>query len=1032
MDKPQQPGEKGITYVRQKRWVYRLRMAWLVMQVLLFLFLISGFFAGGVAAGYFASFVHDEPIRSQEEIRSNIAPDHQTGEVYFKNNEFIGYLRTESHRQPVAYEEVNDHLINAILATEDSEFFEHSGINIRSFMRAVWEELTSPGEGTGGSTITQQLVKNQFLSPERSFDRKFTEMLLAMRVERILSKEEILEAYMNMVYLGYNANGTNIEGVGAAAEGLFGVKPSELHLAQAAYIAGMIQSPGRYTPFNRNGTINEENLSRGLKRMEYVLGRMLETGRITKEEYEEALAFDIKGSLAKPQPSIVDKYPYLTFAIEEAAIDILLQLHLKEAGLDMEEVDDLEPYRAQARQDLFRGGYKIYTTIDRELYEALHEVVAKADFGPRSKKHRVTVEDVETGEEKEVGLLEQVGGTLIDNRTGAILAMIEGRDFNESQVNFSRAPRQPGSAIKPILDYAPAFELGVLQPASVLDDAPLYTYDYSTGRYKRFTNFSGQYYGLVTVRKALEQSYNIPAIKAMQKVAEEDRNTVLSFLRLMGLEQITADDLDILPSAIGGGSWNVSVEELTAAFATFANQGQYREPYLIERIETMDGNVIYQHEVKPVQVFSPQTAFLITDTLRDVVRSGTASLIGSRVGNVDLAGKTGTTSDTYDYWFIGYTPQITLGLWRGYELNDSLSAGYSRRHQLLWADLFNTIRQIRPELVDAQQRFEQPEGIVRRTVCSKSGLLPSPLCQKKGWLVTDYFNAKFVPSQTDDRVVNARLITVDDRRYRAKDTTPDDLVEKGIYVLTEKINLPPGVSLSHKPADWDTRAPKEEDPRVENGKVPAPPSEVKASTRGKSTVVTWSKVNESDLAGYRLYRAGADGKFVHLASILLHEETTFTDLSSQGKVYAYYITAVDIAGQESEPSKVVIPGGGDPANYFSPPPPSAPEGLKVTGGSQPKLSWQQMANDENVSHYKVYYALSEEGPFTLLGQTKETSFTIRTLPAPGQYWFYVTAVNRGGESPPSPMVTLQYGLPPVQPNPDRDDSSPNGDGEESG
>lgn len=1031
MDKPQQPGDKGITYVRQKRWVYFLKMAWLVIQVLLFLLLIGAFFAGGVAAGYFASFVHDEPIRSEEEIRSNITTDHQTGEVYFKNNEFIGYLRTESHRQPVEYEEVNDHLINAILATEDNEFFEHSGINIRSFMRAVIEELTSPGEGTGGSTITQQLVKNQFLSPERSFDRKFTEMLLAMRVERILPKEEILEAYMNMVYLGYNANGTNIEGVGAAAEGIFGVTPGDLHLAQAAYIAGMIQSPGRYTPFTRSGSINEENIDRGLKRMEYVLNRMLATGRITKEEYEEAMAFDIKGSLAKPQPSIVEKYPYLTFAIEEAAIDILLQLRLKEAGLDKAEIDDLEPYRAQARQDLFRGGYKIYTTIDRELYEAFHEIVAQAEFGPRSRKHQVTIEDGETGEEKKVGLLEQVGGTLIDNRTGAILAMIEGRDFHESQVNFSRAPRQPGSAIKPILDYAPAFELGLLQPASVLDDVPLYAYDYSKGSYKRFSNFSGRYYGLVTVRKALEQSYNIPAIKAMQRAAEQNGEAVLNFLQQMGLEQITADDLSILPSAIGGGSWNVSVEELTAAFATFANQGQYIEPYLIERIETMDREVVYQHEVKPVQVFSPQTAFLITDTLRDVVRSGTASLIGNRVGQVDLAGKTGTTSDTYDYWFIGYTPQISLGLWRGYELNDSLSAGYSRRHQILWAELFNTIRQIRPELVDSQQRFEQPEGIVRRTVCSKSGLLPSKLCQEKGWLVTDYFNAKFVPSKADDKVVNARLITVNDRRYRAKETTPDDLVETGIYVLTEKIDFPPGSGQSHRPADWEIRAPEEEDPRVENGKVPSPPSTVKASSQGNSTILTWSRVNESDLAGYRLYRAGPDGKFIHLASILLHEELTYTDQTNKGQVYAYYVTAVDIAGQESEPSAIAIPGGGHPDQYFSPPPPSAPQGLEIKGTSQPRLSWRPNEADEYVDHYKVYYATREQGPFTLLDQTKDTALTLKNLPGPGPYWFYVTAVNRGGESPPSAFVHLQYGQ--TEPSdPDRNEEPQNGDHDETG
>lgn len=1015
MDKPNKPEKQTkLTFIKQKKWVYQLKMAWIVLQVLLVLLLVGCFFAGGVAAGYFASFVHDEPIRTLSEIRTNISTVEQTSEVYFRNNQFIGYLRTESHRLPVEYEEVSEHLINAILATEDNEFFDHPGINVRSFGRAVLEELTSPGEGTGGSTITQQLVKNQFLSPERSFERKFNEMLLAMRVERFIPKEEILEAYMNMIYLGYNANGTNIEGVGAAAEGIFGVKAGDLNLAQAAYLAGMIQSPGRYTPFNRNGTINEENLNRGLERMKYVLGRMLETGRITKDEYDEALTFDIKSSLAEPQPTIVDQYPYLTFAIEEAALEILLDLHLEKEGLDKEKIEDLEPYRAQVRRQLSSGGYKIYTTIDKELYEALHQTVAEAEFGPRSKKHQTTIEDPETGKEIKVGLLEQVGGTLIHNRTGAILAMIEGRDFNESQVNFSRAGRQPGSAIKPVLDYAPAFELGLLQPASVIDDAPMYAYDYSQGRYKRFGNFSGRYYGLVTVRKAVEQSYNIPAIKAMQMTANRDPNALLNFMQLMKLNQITSEAIGILPSAIGGGNWNISVEELTAAFAIFANEGQYLEPYLIERIESRDGEVIYQHEAEPVQVFSPQTAFLITDMLRDVVRSGTASRIGAKVGQVDLAGKTGTTSDTYDYWFVGYTPEISLGLWRGYELNDSLSTGYSQRHQNLWADLFNTIRQVRPELVENDARFEQPEGIVRRTVCSKSGLLPSKLCQEQGWLVSDYFNAQYVPSKVDDKVINARLITVDGQRYRAQESTPDDLVERGVYVLTEKIEYPKGVSPSHRPADWELRAPEKEDPRMENGKVPNAPNTVHANRQGNTISLTWSKVNESDLAGYRVYRAGPDGKFAHIASIRLHEETAFTDRVGE-QDHAYYVTAVDLAGQESEPSQIAVSSGGSADQFFNPDPPDAPSGLEGESGAPTRLSWQASPSDQQVKVYRVYVSNSENGPFTLLGETTDTSYTLDKLTSAGEHWFYVTAVNSGGESKPSQIISLTVASPSSEP-----------------
>ncbi|QZT35061.1 transglycosylase domain-containing protein [Caldalkalibacillus thermarum TA2.A1] len=1026
-----QNNEKGQV-VKQKRWVYLLKVTWLVTQVLFVLLVMGLLFAGGVSAGYFASFVHDEPIRSYEEIKEDIYNIQQTGEVYFKNNEFIGYLRTEVHRQPVDIEEVSPHLIDAILATEDNEFFEHKGINIRALGRAVLEELSSPGKGTGGSTVTQQLVKNQLLTAERTYDRKFNELLLAMRVERMFSKEDILEAYINVVYLGYNANGTNIEGVGAAAEGVFGVSVSDLNIAQSAYIAGMIQSPGRYTPFNRNGTINEENLERGLVRMNYVLERMLETGRITQQEYNEALAFDIKGSLAKPEPTIVENYPYLTFAIEEAAIDILLDLRLEQEGLERHEVDNLEQYWEQARQDLFRGGYKIYTTIDKELYEAFQRVVAEAQFGPRSSIQTKTVEDPETGEEKEVGLLEQVGGTLIDNQTGAILAMIEGRDYNESQVNFSRSVRQPGSAIKPILDYAPAFELGVLQPASVIDDVPLFAPDGSRG-YHMFQNFNRRFHGLVTVRKALEQSYNIPAIKAMEMARNHNSEAVLDYLHKMNLTMFKEEHLHELSGAIGGGGWNVSVEALTAAFATFANEGKYLKPYMIERIETMDGETVYEHQPEPVEIFSPQTAFLITDMLRDVVRSGTASRIGRRLGSLDVAGKTGTTSDAYDYWFVGYTPQISLGLWRGYERNDSLAGKYSERHQELWAQLIQTVRDIRPELVDAQARFKQPEGIVRRTVCSKSGLLPSKLCQQQGWLVTDYFNAKFVPTKTDDRVVEARIITVNGERYLAKATTPDDLVEKGIYVLTEKINYPPGWIERYKPLDWEIRAPAEEDSRQENGKVPAAPDNVQAKRSGGGITVSWSKVNESDLAGYRVYRAGDDGQFKHIASVLLHEGTVYQDSTVSGRDYAYYVTAVDIAGQESEPSAIAVSNAQDPDQFFLPDPPSQPAGLSGQGGElSVQLSWQANPDDEQVEYYQVYYAANAQGPFKPLGQTHGTSYTHTSLAGAGDYWFYVTAVNRAGESPPSKAVRVKVtGPPPAEPEPpgdgNRDGRGGNGD-----
>ena len=305
--------------LRRRKILKGLRSAWLVFQVLLVLMIMGALFAGGVAAGYFASHVKDEPLRDYKELNEKIHSIHQTGEAYFRDGRLIGEIRAESYLYPVELDDVSSHLIDAVLATEDNEFFEHEGIDLRGLSRAVLQEITTPGQGSGGSTLTQQLVKMKILTPERTFERKFREIVLAMRLEKMFKKQTILEAYLNMVYFGFNADGSNIEGVQAAAEGIFDTDVGDLNIAQSAYLAGMIQSPGRYTPFTRKGTVNEENLERGQKRAQYVLKRMLETGRISQEEYEEALAFDYKASLAKPKPSMVEKYPYLTFSIEERA-----------------------------------------------------------------------------------------------------------------------------------------------------------------------------------------------------------------------------------------------------------------------------------------------------------------------------------------------------------------------------------------------------------------------------------------------------------------------------------------------------------------------------------------------------------------------------------------------------------------------------------------------------------------------------------------------------------------------------------------
>jgi penicillin-binding protein len=1010
--------KKPTPSVKKKKKRNIWKAIWLIIQVFIVLGLMGGLFTGAVAAGFFASNVKDDPIRDYDEIYSKIHDFNQTGEAYFKNEELIGYLRTAEVSQPITVNEVSPYLIHAILATEDNYFYEHTGINYKSITRAVLEQVRNSGDGTGGSTITQQLVKNQILGPEVTFQRKFKEMLLAMRVERMFNKDEILEAYMNIMYMGYNANGSNIEGVKAASEGIFQAEVKDLNIAQSAYIAGMIHSPGRYTPFKRSGEVSEERFKRGLERMEFVLNRMLTTQRITKDEFDEALAYNLRASLAKPTPGIVEKYPFLTFEIERKAIDILVDQRLEELGIERDTMTETayNEQREFARRQLSRGGLKVYTTIDRELYEAFHEVASNDEmFGPRSTENKYTITDEETGEEKEIGYLEQTAATLIDNQTGAIIAMVEGRDFNELQYNLNTEPRQPGSSIKPILDYAPALELGLVQPASAIDDAPIFKWDRQTGKYWVPKNWNNQYQGIVSARRAMDMSYNLPAIKTFLKVQEVAGQQVpFDYLRKMGITTLDERDFSAPSVSIGGMTHGLTIEENTNAFATFGNNGNYIKSYLIEKIETMDGDVIFQHELQPEYVFSEQTAFLMNDMLKSVVRQGTATRIHRGMGpELEIAGKTGTTNDKHDYWFIGYTPKVSMGVWFGYEKREPLVGDYSARNQNLWIELMQKVKEIRPELVNEETKFTMPEDIMRRTVCSKSGDLPSDLCREAGFLVEDFFNRKYLPTKVDDSLIKARMIEIDGTRYIAHDQTPDDFVSDGVYIKRDPLDIPEEhLDERNKllPLDWDMTAPQEIDPREENKKNPDQPNGLNVAVQDSGNVITWHAVADQDNAGYRVYRAATDGQFVHIASIPNHLSKMHLDENvRQGESYAYKVIAVDIAGNESEASQIVVSNQLDLDQFFIPDEPTQPTGLEgrrsVFGVD---INWNPNPQDEEVSSYKIYYTSDPVSGFNFLAQTGLTSFTHTFIDAPDQYLYYIIAVNEAGESERTTAIRIQF------------------------
>src|SRR5699024_1178427 len=409
--------------------------------------LFGALFFGAVGAGYFASLVKDEPIRSYASMEQDIYNYEETSRLYFANDIYFGDIRSDLHREEVSLEKVSPILIDAVIATEDESFFDHNGVVPRAIVRALIQEVVDLGMKSGGSTLTQQLIKNQILTNEVSFDRKAKEILLAMRLEKFFDKEEILEAYLNVIPYGRNSSGRNIAGIQTAAKGVFGIDASELNLAQAAYLAGLPQSPSYYTPFTRAGGLKDaEAIEPSFNRMKVVLNRMKETGFITDEEYNEALEYDLIDDFINPVSSPSEKYGYLTAELEERAKDII-KLHLLEE--DGYSEDDLakdeslkERYETLADRALRMNGFNIHSTIDKDIYDAMQKA---------AKEFEHMEQDIinKEGEAESV----EAAGMLIENNTGRIISFIGGSEYtNENQFNrATKAKRSFGSTIKPIL-----------------------------------------------------------------------------------------------------------------------------------------------------------------------------------------------------------------------------------------------------------------------------------------------------------------------------------------------------------------------------------------------------------------------------------------------------------------------------------------------------------------------------------------------------------------------------------------------------
>lgn len=518
----------------------RLRRFGSVVKWMFILGILGILFAGGAVAGYVTSIVKDDPVRTEELIQQEVSQNAITGFAYFSDGQPIGQLRTEEDRRLIEFNDIPQLVIDAVLAIEDNNFYNHKGVDFNGTLRAVKQRLLNESVQTGGSTLTQQLARRVFLNLDRTEDRKVKEILLSLRLERFLSKQEILTAYLNKVPFGNGSNGYNVFGIKAAAKGIFGLDDLEkLNVAQAAYLAGLPQLPSKYSAFNGVGEFNETAFGRAMDRQRLVLRRMLEENKITTSQYDEALLFDIKGSLAPHTKKAYATFPYLMLETERKAAEIMLTLNEDNTGAASDSAaattTDNTLLLEEARQQLMTGGYRVYTTIDKKVYSAMHSISEDSDNFTKDSKARGK---------------EQTAGIMINNKTGAILGMIEGRDFNIEQMNYAtQMVRQPGSTMKPIAAYLPALDAGLIQPAGILDDAPIVMKDGGKG-FHIPKNANNRYQGLVTARYALNKSLNLPALKLFNdKVGIENAWT---FSKKLGITTIQDDDYNAQTGVIGG------------------------------------------------------------------------------------------------------------------------------------------------------------------------------------------------------------------------------------------------------------------------------------------------------------------------------------------------------------------------------------------------------------------------------------------------------------------------------------------------
>ena len=675
-------------------------------NTLFVLAVIGGFFGAGIAIGYGVALFDKVSIPQSAELVNRVKDITSISEIYYADGSTIASIEGDLLRTSVASDAISDNLKKAIIATEDEHFAEHKGVVPKAVIRATLGTLVGLGSSSGGSTLTQQIIKQQVVGDAPTLARKATEIIDALALERVMSKDEILTTYLNIAPFGRNHKGQNIAGAQQAAEGIFGVNASDLTVPQAAFIAGLPQSPISYSPYESDGSLkSDEDMALGLKRGKDVLYNMYRTGALSQKDYEQYKSYDVRKDFLPSGSVSTASRDYLYFAALSEATDRMYDYLVERDHVSAQELKNesiQKAYRELAAKEIENGGYKITTTINKKVHTAMQNAVA--NYG--------RLLDDSTGQP-------EVGNVLMDNQTGAILGFVGGRNYQENQNNHAiDTKRSPASTTKPILAYGIAIDQGLMGSASILSNYPT---NFSNGNPIMYVNSPGT--GMMTLGEALNYSWNIPAYWTYRTLREKGVD-VKGYMEKMGYE-IPEYDIESLPM---GGGIEVTVAQHTNGYQTLANNGVYHKKHMISKIESTTGQVIYEYKSQPVQVYSKATATIMQSLLRDVISSRVTSSfqtdlasINPSLARADWIGKTGTTNEDENMWLMLSTPRLTLGGWLGHDDNRPLAKGAGHyRNANYMAHLVNAIQQAEPGIW-GNDRFSLDPSVTKSQVLKSTG-----------------------------------------------------------------------------------------------------------------------------------------------------------------------------------------------------------------------------------------------------------------------------------------------------------------------